>query len=190
MPKLQQAHKEMLSKLLLNGVPVYKKTSARTTVTAGVAPTLTGITDIYRVTQIMEMAVGDDATSGTPVGRTDDIIARTAKDTLNYYAWNGETVQFGALTKNRDVIVTYFRQPTTPTAVTDSLDFTLAEIYLGPRTAALAVMNKDASLLQTANQMAEENLSRLVRAQVKGDQNLPVRRKPFSVSNRRGIRFA
>lgn len=190
-PKVKQAHGELVTKLNLNGIAVQIKVSTR-------IPLLPGDkdlganepSDIIRVINISELAPGDPTNYAVRMTKYDILPSIEQGTTLRYWTYNGEKIQFVGATTPRDVIIEYLRQPTAPIEVNSVLDFAMSEIYIGPRVAALAVFAKDKALYQVANQMAEENLSRLVRTQVKGDQSLPVRRRPFSYMRRRGARFS
>lgn len=185
-PKVNQAHKELVAKLILNGLSVEIKASTRITVPA--TDTDLGVnqpSDIIRIIKIRELATGDSITKAVDMTKQEIIPDVEQGTTLRYWAYDMETITFLGATVNRDVVIHYIRQPAEPTEVNSVLDFAMSEIYIGPRVAALAIFNKDQSLYALANQMAEDNLSKLVRAQVKGDQSLPVRRRPFSYANRR-----
>lgn len=190
-PKVKQAHGELITKLNLNGIAVQVKVSARVPVVIG-AKNLGANepTDIIRVINISELAPGDPINYAVRMTKYDTLPFIEQGTCLNYWSYNGEKIEFIGATTPRDVIIEYLRQPTSPVEVNSILDFAMSEIYIGPRVAALAVFAKDKGLFQMANQIAEENLSRLVRTQVKGDQSLPVRRRPFSYMRRRGGRFA
>lgn len=190
MPKIKQAHGEMVAKFVLNGLRTEIKTSTRLTLTAG--STNLGIlqpTDIIRIIKLQEVAPTDSIDRAIDMTLSDPLPRQEVSQTLRYWDYRLGVLEFLGSTVDRDVIIEYFRNPAAPTKVTDPLDFPQSEIYLGPRAAALTVMVQNRMLFQMANQMAEENLSKLVRSQVKGDQNLPVRRRPFSYMLRRGARF-
>jgi hypothetical protein len=186
-PKVKQAHQELVAKLNLNGIAVQIQTTVRITIPIGqLNMGVTGPTDIIRVIEIHELATGDPIENAIRMTKQDFMPYVPQDTTLRYWTYNLEQVQFLGATTSRDIIMHYLRQPAPPIEVNSTLDFDMSEIYIGPRVAALSVATKDPNLFSMTNQIAEENLSLLVRTQVKGDQSLPVRRRPFSYMRRRG----
>jgi len=191
LPKVKQAHAELVTKLNLNGIAVQVKVSSRINVPR-LQKTLgpSALPDIIRIINIRELGPGDPADYAVKMTKYDILPSDAMGTTLRYWSYNQEKIEFLGATTDRDIIVEYLKQPTAPTEVNSILDFAMSEIYIGPRVAALAAATKDMKMFTLANQIAEENLSRLVRTQVKGDQSLPVRRRPFSYMRRRGARFS
>lgn len=194
MPKLVQAHNEMVSKLVLNGFPAIRKDTAQITVLANALSL--GVdqpTDLIKPIKLDEHGVGESVSQSIPMKKVDFIPNYDKSTTLRYWAFNGNTITFLGSTQDRIVHLYYEGGLVPPSKVTDTLAITLSESFLGPRVVALCMSravqvggNRD--LFETASQMAEVNLSMVVRTAVKGEQNLPVRRKPFSYGSRRRMR--
>lgn len=182
MSKLAQAHGELMAKLELNGVPVIREETDRTTIAAGddlmVLPNF-----IVQPNIMYELPVGAPLSQAIAMEKRDTVPLLEQRETLRYWTWIGGEIRFLGATADRDVILKYVRGFPAPTEVTDNLVFKDSEIFLGPRVAALATMGKNSTIFKAAAEMAEANLSLIVRRQVKSD--LPVRRRPFSATLRR-----
>lgn len=182
MPKIIQAHGELVAKLALNGLPVSYETTARVSVVA-LAVTLTLPTDLIQPIALYELGPTDAVELASLMGKVAFLPYWPQADTLRVWAWAEQEIKFLGATANRDVIMKYIKGHTAPTKVTDTLVFNQSEIFLGPRVAALALFDKDKGAYEQANQMADANLSTVVRTQIKA--GLPVRRKPFGSTLRR-----
>lgn len=196
MPKIVQAHGEMVSKLALNGLPSVRQRTV--TVTIAIAVTTMGVnqpSNLIKPIKIKEKATADDVSKFIDMAKKDFLPNIVATETLRYWSYNEEVIEFIGATSSRDVKLYYEANLTAPTKVTDTLVIPLSETFLGPRIVALCMSrstqkggNRD--LFETASKMAEDNLSMIVRTEVKGEQSLPVRRRPFSFQMKRGrMRF-
>ncbi len=196
MPKLIQAHGEMVSKLALNGVPSIREMSVAVTITA-LATTMGASqpSSLIKPIKMSEKTPGEDVSRYILMTKHDFLPEVVPSTILRYWSYNEELIQFIGATADRDVKLYYEARLTSPAKITDTLVIPLSETYLGPRIVALCMSrskqvggNRD--LFESASKMAEENLSMIVRTEVKGEQNLPVRRRPFSYQMKRGrMRF-
>jgi len=193
MPKVTQVWGELIAKMQLNGIPVVKNE----TLPIALNPNTTSLiaanlmpTDLERPIWMKEYGINETRDNAVPMTAVDfipDIIQAT---TLQYWAWIGQDIQFLGATVARNVLLTYLKLLNAPTKVTDILPVIRSEIFIGPRIAALIHLGlKDTTAAQSENTMAEDNLSKIIRIQVKQLQNLPVRRKPFSYAIRRRQRM-
>lgn len=180
MPKVALAHGELLAKLILNGISVvHKVTSPRITVTAGSTDLGNNMpTDIGKIIKMDELAVNDDIANAIPMTKVEFIPNYDKTETLRYWAYIQQKIALLGATTDRQVCLYYEKTVPAPTKLTDVLFFNQSEIFIGPRVAALMLVNTPN--FQTAQGAADANLSLVVRAQVKSGQNLPVRRRPFS----------
>lgn len=184
MPKLIQAHNELVAKLVLNGLKPTRKNSAGITITAGALNMgANQPTDLDVPIKMTESAVGDLASNSFPMTEKDFLPQYDQSELLRYWAYNQGVISFLGATTSRVVYLFYQAILTPPTKVTDTLSVTLSETYLGARVAALCVINSNKSLYELANQIAIDNLSMIVRTNVKSDQ-IPVRKRPFSYRGR------
>jgi hypothetical protein len=183
MPKLVQAHGEMIAKLILNGQAPVRENTALINLTIGALSL--GISqpmDLIKPIKMDEGIIGDDISNQIPMEKVDFFPNLDQEDTLRYWAFNKNLITFMGSTAARQVRLYYIGEPVAPSYVTDTLYIPMSEIFLGPRIAALCVIKKDPALYQACDQIAQDGLSKIVRTYVKGDQNLPVRRRPFSFS--------
>lgn len=184
-PKIVQAYNEMSSKLILNGFQTLKSETSDVTITTGATGMGVDLpANLVKPIKMDERGVGEPVENTIPMTKCDFIPDIQQSQTLRYWCYRENLIIFLGATQDRIVHLYYEGSLTPPTKVTDTLQVSLSETFLGPRAAAIAVMNTDKSLYEMANQIAEDNLGKLVRIAVKGDQSLPVRRRPFSYSMR------
>ena len=187
-PKLQEAHRELRTKLALVGVEVVHEVSAIMTVPAytnddGVLDlsTVTGYpTDMIQPLSLKERQVGDmniDFCDMTKV----DFIPNTVKSyQLTFWSWQQETIIVLGSLVNTQVQIRYVRNIPTPQVATDTIGYIYGENYLSFRTAALcaaSVGNNDKCTYLTSQ--ADLNLSDVIRFNVKALQNMPAKRRPY-----------
>jgi hypothetical protein len=188
MPKMAIAHIELLTKLALNGIPVTYEETALITVPAGSLDLGDDFpSDMLTPLKMAELCVNDQISNAIPMTKTDFVFNLEQTETLRYWSWIGQQIVFLGSTQDRQILLYYLANVPIPLTVNDPLFFTLSEIFLGPRIAALCVFDKRSD---TFNQMAEKNLSSIVRTEVKRAQNLPVRRRPFSYSLKSRRRYS
>ena len=183
MPKLKEAHKELQSKLFRAGVPVIKAVTTVLSVTAGVVD-LNGVAnypaDIVEPIWLKEREVGQSEKDFVDMDEVNFIPQIQQQMSLMYWCWMGEHILLLGATTNREVKMRYNKTITVPTVLTDTIGFLFGELYMGPRVAALAMIsvgNRAAAIL--LNEEAEGKLETIIGANVKGMQNLPVRRRPY-----------
>lgn len=185
MPKLRLAHVEMESKLILNGISVIIEETAAISVPALALNLSTNQPiDIVNPIKMVEYASGEDSSQAINMARKEFIPNWPQTDTLRVWAWRENLIIFVGATSIRNVILYYEKRLTAPILVSENLAVITSEAYLGPRVAALA--EKDQNVAKIWNDIAQDNLSKLVRTQVKGQQSLPSRKLPFSWRSRRG----
>lgn len=188
MPKFQQAHVEMESKLILNGIFVIHEASVALPVLAG-TKTL-GVNqpkDIVTLIKVKEYGINETVDQAIPMIQKDFIPEWSLTDTLRIWAWREEQLLFLGANTDRQVLIYYNKRLTAPALVSDPLPVITSESYLGPRIAALACLSThDMESGQFWAGLAEDNLSKIVRTQVKSTQGLPSRKLPFSWRVRRG----
>ena len=180
-----QAHRQLQVKLALNGIPVLKEVSAVITV-------LVGATDLGE-NQPSDL-IEPKSLWERKAGSSDTFVLMQEKgwepeqvqsSTLNYWNWRGERIKFLGATTNREVKIKYLGGIEVPTQEEDYLGFLFAENYLIPETAAIAagsLGNKET--YQIMNAIAEKNLEEVIAFNIKGQQALPVRRRPYRSSRR------
>ena len=173
-PKLQEAHRELVLELELNHIPVVRAVSSIILVPAG--STDLGDNqpaDMVEPTDLYERDVGgtmDDFEDMTELANLPNV---SPVSSLLYWTWMDERIKFVGATQDREVLIRYRRRIPTPSVNTDDLGFLFAELYIGPRVAALASGN-DRFTLQ-----ARENLEKIIQMNVVGQQSMPIRRLPY-----------
>jgi hypothetical protein len=172
MPKLQQAHRELQLKLWLNGLPVTKEVSAIFTVPAGAVDLgVNQPTDLIEPQLMKEKAVGEPISRFIDMTEVNELPDVDQSDSLRYWCWREEIITLLGATTTREVRLDYIKGLTIPVLKTDPIGFILGEAFLGPRTAALAGAD--------SNEDAQNRLSEIIAANVRGSQSLPTRRRPY-----------
>jgi len=193
LPKLAQAHTELVQKLELNGIPVVRAVTAAITVLAGATDLGVNLpTNIVEPSKMEERRPNEDISNTIPMTEVDYIPNLEKQDNLRYWAWLNETIQLLGANTDRVVHLYYMKSLPTPRSLTDALGVVGAESYLGPRVASLAASSvRDFANAKDKQATADASFDRIVRIQVKGQQNLPVRRRPFSyaMKNRRRLAY-
>jgi hypothetical protein len=188
-PKVSLAWRELLAKFQLNGIPVVKEESTATLVSA-LATSITNPTDMQTPIKLSEYGVNETIDNAIPMTQVEFIPTRQQETTLRYWSWQQQQILLLGATVNRNVLIYYIKKLDPPTHLNDKLSIDQAELFIGPRTAAIiAASTGDTARAQGCDNMAAANLSLVIRAQVKNQQNLPVRRRPFSYAVRRRQRF-
>ena len=191
MPKFKQAHVEMESKLILNGIFVAHEATASLVVPRGAMDL--GINqppDMVIPLKMKEYAAGESAERALIMVQKDFLPTDVPAESLRVWCWREEKISFIGATTDRQVLLYYNKRLTCPALVSDPLPVITSEAYLGPKIAALACLsvgNMDGGQMWAG--LAEENLSKLVRTQVKSQQTLPSRKLPFSWRNRGRSRY-
>lgn len=180
LPFAQKAHREMQIKIACNGLPVLKKKTA-------VIDVLAGATDLG-VDQPADL-IEPIAMSERATGTTDLFVPMIERDrkpdeivgsTLRYWWWEEETIRFLGATTTRDIQLYYLKGLTVPAAGGASIGLLLGETYIGPRTAALAGASiGNNTVLDTWTPDADARIEDIVKYNVQGQQNLPVRRRAY-----------
>lgn len=189
-PYLKEAYKDLMIQLWLNGIPVIReKTSTPIVVPASSTPViLTLPADLVEPIGLKERAQG----SSEPwISMTETDFEPDTKPDVNlrYWAWREENINLVGATNNREVQLRYLKSLTIPTTTNSPLGFIFSEFFLGPQTAAYAAGSVgNVSLAQellfihgspTQMGIAGAKLDGIIRANVKGQQNLPARRIPY-----------
>ncbi len=188
-----EAHRELQAKLYLGGLPVIKKTSAIIQVVAPASPTsgqkvavtMATLTDLIEPVTLWERSSGssDNFQQCQQKSWEPEI---SPMSSIVYWDYSGELIYVLAPTTNREVKVRYNASIPIPVADDDLLGFTFAELYIAPRTAALAARSIGSRTAYIdLTQLANERLETVIAANIKGQQALPVRRKPYRFSGRR-----
>lgn len=191
-PYLGEAFRDLLLILWLNGLPVIREKAAIITVPAGtlslgsITPSSKLPSDIFEPIWLKERSAGSSE-DWQGMTETDFEPDWSQDTTLRYWTWRKEDIRFVGATTDRDVNLQYYRAPTIPVASGDALGFLFAEMFLSPQTAGYAAgsvgnttLAKELLYIQGVNQgIAGSKLDMLLRANVKGQQNLPARRIPY-----------
>ena len=188
MPKAVQAHQELLNTVTLNGVPCIWTATTLATIPAFAKNMGANLPlDIIRPIKMDERLVGDVDSNAIPMTKVDFVPNLDITDTLRYWGWIEEQIIFLGANQARQVRLYYDQWIPTPVAVTDNLFFRQSETFLGPRIAALCSIGLPT--FDVLNNMADANLSKIIRREVKALQNLPVRKRPFSYAIKARRRF-
>ncbi len=121
-PKLQQAHRELQTALRFSAAPVMKAIPA----------------DFQEPIRLWEKAVADPQSAYVLMTESDPLPVVAQASTLIWWQYRDEIISFISASANRLARLEYWKQLTLPVVNTDLVGFINAELYLAPRTAALA----------------------------------------------------
>jgi len=183
---LLQAHKQLQVELLLNGLPAIKKTSSIIDVPAGTS-NLEGLqpSDLVEPISLWERADGttDNFVQMSEKGWEPETTQSTE---LRYWVWLEELIKFLGATTAREVKIKYKAAINVPDQEGSPLGFLFAENYISPKTAALAALSLgNLKAYEVLNGIAEINLEKVIRMNIKGQQSLPARRRPYHRGSQR-----
>lgn len=192
LPFLQVAWDELAEVFEENNNPATNETSTTSVVTT-VMTDIGGSTGPALPTDLIEIQTLYERTNGSSES-WQEMIPKTflppfvVKSTsLVYWAWMGQIIQFIGATTTRQIRIDYtglvfntLSGPTSAIAIFNSKNF------LAYRTAALAAdeIGENPTRAASLNSNAGSSLSRISNIVVKGQQNTPVRRRPFQASFR------
>lgn len=178
LPKAQEAHRELQSRLWKCGSPAVRSQTADSgiVITAGSVDMGGSLpADILTPFRMVEFGTAETMANATPMTER-TFLPTIAQDTLlNYWAWREDKIVFLGATTDRKVILYYRKSIAIPAVSGDPIGILLGEMYIGARTAAMAhgsVGNKDAYDIITG--IAESNFQLVVDAQ-RGQQSPTVR---------------
>ncbi len=160
-PKLQQAHKELQIKLRRAAAPVMKNTYVET-VASGTS-FATPPADLVAPIQLWETSAGGAANTYALMTEADPLPNVVPAATMIWWAWIEESVQFIGSSTSRQILMSYWRSLTLPVANTDTIGFINGELYLAPRTAAIAAGSVgQAAEMQALAQLADSSLTEVI----------------------------
>lgn len=175
-PKCQEAHRELQTKLWNVGSPAVRKVSAVQTITAGGLVLSSTLTDMLTPFRILEYAAtGETIADATEVTEVNFLPSKAVTAKLDFWCWKEEAIAFLGSSTDRKIVVHYRKLITVPTLSSSEIGVIFGELYIGARAAAIAmgsVGNKDAYDILTAN--CKENFDLVVQAQ-RGQQTPPIR---------------
>lgn len=161
-PKLQQAHKELQIKLRRSAAPVMKA-SYTEVVTTGLLAFATPPADLVAPIQLWETSSAGAVTTFALMTEAEPLPNVVAAATMIYWAWVNEIVTFIGASADRKIKMTYWRSLALPVVNTDVIGFLNGELYLAPRTAALASgATGGAAEYGTLTAMAEASLTEVI----------------------------
>ena len=162
MPKLQQAHKELQIKLRRAAAPLMKNTYVETIIATNTG-FATPPSDLVAPIQLWEKASGDPVNLYQLMTESDPLPNVIQGIILTWWAWIEEVVTFIGASANRQVKMLYWRSLPLPAQNTDLIGFLNGELYLAPRTAAIAAGSVgQAAEMATLAQMADSSLTEVI----------------------------
>lgn len=170
MPKLQQAHRELQIKLRFAGSPIMRQLSADQTVnfsTAGESTLGTIYADLIEPIKLFERAAATafPGPAASVITEIENFPIQTNQATIGYWQWfSNENIRiYPPSGANRIVNMIYWRQILVPSLNTDTLSISNAELYIAPRTAALAAESTGAvKLADRCNAMADKFINMVI----------------------------
>jgi hypothetical protein len=187
-PKAQQAFNQMQAEFLLAGLPIVNEVSVIMTVPAMTTDdssvTLNSVTgyptDIIMPVWMKERQIGQKNVDFIDMLEVDFIPQIDIDTMLVYWCWIGQKILLRGCLNTTQVMLRYQCLLPMPGLNTDSTQVILGELYLSYKVAALAAFSaRQMDLYQALNGTAEMNLDKLVRMNVRQQQDLPAKRRPY-----------
>jgi hypothetical protein len=176
-PILQEAHRELSAELIANGIGHIREQAAIITVpalTAGQIPPISMPNlppNCLIPISLHERFPGESAEHFELMRQSDFIPNIQPCGDLLYWAWMKQDIKLIGATAIKEVQFRFRGALVTPATVNDSLGFSFAELYLGPRIAAIALPSR-----KDLDGRAAFNLNTVVRYNVNGEQGVPKRK--------------
>lgn len=183
-PHVSAANEELESELLTYGVEVQRKVSSAP-ITIGIGVLVLSLpTDFLLPVNLFERASGSADPWIKMTEKTWNPVDYISGNTLTYWAFYNNAVNFPASTAAREVTMEYERQLAVVTGPNSPEDFILSKRFLCAKTAELCaryVGMNTAFADSIAARETEPSRNRLVTILVRNMQGNPVRRQRFSI---------
>jgi hypothetical protein len=169
LPKLDIAHRELQSLLWERGSPVLREESSIILVDiAATTLTTNQPVDLLAPIKLFEYDWATGPVYTNPVEMTEVIYipkGLTVTTKLLYWAWREEVIVFQASSAKRGVVVQYRKWITPPALASTDMAIMSSDLYIGPRTAALAAMSVgNETIHKIYTQMAMAAVERVIAA--------------------------
>jgi len=186
---LQEAYRDLSIELYLNGLPTTDKTIILPNFMAGstiIGPATTPAipSDIVLPVKLWERDAGAQFEDFIEMLRKKWEPSYQPDQDLNYWLWQGQNLVFVGATANKDIRLDYEASLPMVESTSDTIGFINGEIYLAPKTAAYAAksINRNA-FAELKDGEAFVKLDKIIAANVKNQQAIPVRRRPYRRQN-------
>lgn len=205
-PYLNMALMELMQIMEENNIPITNKTtSSPITVPAGdrfIAYTDTSAqlpADLIAPEEIFESTDGGNSWSPVVMRQTiDPNLSNAVVQNLVYfgtYVWLGDKIEVPPVTGNNLLLIKYVRNliPLPLNASQNKMPLALkTPLYLGHKTASLCavLVAQNETRAIELNNLADEAIGRELNIQVKSQQRIPIRRRPFRSGYKLGGRIA
>lgn len=183
-PHLSAAYDELQQELEENGASQLKEISTTISVTA-LAVTLTLPADFVAPIKLEERGVGE--TVWTPMEELPWEPSTTQTSILRYWNYREDEVKFLGATVAREVKLFYWKSLTAITAAGTTVSIINSKRFLALRTSATAAtfIGQNPILGDRLGREADEALGKIVNRNIRKQQGMPVRRRPFGWRRRK-----
>lgn len=190
--KAQQAFEELEAELYLAGIPIINQQNIIMTIPAYSInanngqpldiSTLPGYPrDMIMPIILKERQPFDQWRDFIDMIETDFAPVTSTDNRLRYWNWTGGKIYMMGCLRDMQVLIRYQRFLPLPGVNTDSIAVPLGQLHLSYRTAALAAASipEMKALGVDLDTRATINLDKIVRMNIKQQQNLPTKRRPY-----------
>ncbi len=185
-PYLNMALDELQESLEEHSIAITKAVSTVLNLAAG-DTVLTGLpTELVEIQGIYERTTG--TTGWSPLKKSEFLpVGLSPVSYLQEYTYQGQNIVFLAATQNKEIMIQYVGK-TQDTIVDENSEITIinSKSVLTYRTAGLCAefIGENPSRAQSLNGFAQMALDKMMGINVKGNQDLSVRRRPFMAGYR------
>jgi hypothetical protein len=183
LPYLQRAYRTLELNLFLNGVRSLKEVSAIIPVDPMSAEVVLP-QDFVQPISMGERAAGSN-NGFVPVTEAEWDLAPQS-DAINFWNWREDTLKISAPKQAREVFLRYRKGLTVIQGENSNITLPMSKSYLSAKTAANASAFGAANMERAAvlNTEANDCLSMLINSEIRNQQGLKFRRKPYGYSRR------
>jgi len=180
-------YESLQQQLIEHGCPIFKTTFAPIIIIMGQI-TLTYGTGISILPdnfasplKIWERSVGESISKLAPMSEKDDLPLVDQDNTLKFWSWNEEAINFVGATVNREIVINGYKFLPLLEESADHILISFAKDYVAVATAAQCALSisHNPTLAAALDTIAKEKLEYILSRYVKKDQSLSVRRRGY-----------
>jgi hypothetical protein len=193
LPVINDVYEALQQLLIEHGSPIFKTDFTPITVAAGLTSLSYGTgagtlpENFVSPLKLYERVVGGLDTSYVPMTEKEDLPKIAQTETLQYWSWNEESINFIGATSAREVLINGYKMLPLLEEAHDKVTISFAKGYLCAKVAAQCALtlSHNQTLADRLDRIAETKLAAMISRYVKKDQAFPVRRRGFRRPSRR-----
>jgi len=195
LPVINDVYEQLQQILIEHGSPVFKTTFAPITIAIGQISLTYGVgpgtlpVDFVSPLKLWERSPGETDSQFVPMTEKDDLPKINQVNTLDFWTWNEESIEFNGATSIREVSINGYKFLPLLEETHDLISISFAKGYISAATAAQCALSisHNPTLASALEFKAKLKLDAILSRYVKKDQSLPVRRRGYRRPGRRNL---